>query len=52
MDELIEVLKDETYLDGVTFSGGDPIEQADKFYYLANKIKSINLNIWLYTGYT
>jgi anaerobic ribonucleoside-triphosphate reductase activating protein len=39
-------------LKGVTFSGGDPLEQADKFAYIAMKIKDIGLNIWCYTGYT
>ena len=39
-------------LKGVTFSGGDPIEQADSFSYMAKVFKNSNLNIWCYTGYT
>ena len=39
-------------LEGITFSGGDPWEQADKFAYMAKKFKDLGLNIWSYTGYT
>lgn len=52
MDELINQLKKETYLDGVTFSGGEPFQQQNKFAYMATEIKKIPMNIWCYTGYT
>jgi anaerobic ribonucleoside-triphosphate reductase activating protein len=39
MDELLKEIANETYLDGVTFSGGDPFEQADKFSYMAKHLK-------------
>ncbi len=52
MDDLIQKLSNETYLDGVTFSGGDPFQQADKFAYMAVKINKMGFNIWCYTGYT
>jgi pyruvate-formate lyase-activating enzyme len=32
-------------LDGITFSGGDPIEQYDKFVKIANVAKKNKLNI-------
>lgn len=51
MDELIKDVLDNPLLKGVTFSGGDPIEQAHSFSYMANIFKSFNLNIWCYTGY-
>lgn len=51
MDELIKDVLDNPLLKGVTFSGGDPIEQAHSFSYMANIFKSSNLNIWCYTGY-
>lgn len=51
MDELIEELKGNPIISGVTFSGGDPFEQAGKFSYMAQKIKELGLNIWCYTGY-
>ena len=52
MDELIQDVKSNPMLKGITFSGGDPIEQADKFAYMAKSFKKLNLNIWCYTGYT
>lgn len=52
MDELIEAVKENPMLKGITFSGGDPFEQADKVAYMANKFKEIGLNTWSYTGYT
>lgn len=52
MDELVQKVRDEPFLDGVTFSGGDPFQQADKFAYLAKKLHEANINIWAYTGYT
>ncbi|MCX7695171.1 MAG: anaerobic ribonucleoside-triphosphate reductase activating protein [Caloramator sp.] len=39
------------FIDGVTFSGGDPLIQADKFSILAKMLKEKNINIICYTGY-
>lgn len=36
----------------VTFSGGDPMEQADVIEPLLAKLKDDGRNIWCYTGYT
>lgn len=52
MDELITDVLGNPILKGVTFSGGDPFEQADKFAYMAKIFKYNKLNIWSYTGYT
>lgn len=52
MDELIGDVKGNPMIKGVTFSGGDPLEQAEKFAYMARNFKSLGLNIWSYTGYT
>lgn len=51
MDLLIKDLKDNPMIKGVTFSGGDPLEQAEKFAYIALQAKNLGLNIWCYTGY-
>lgn len=51
-DDLVKDILKNPMLKGVTFSGGDPLEQADKFAYIASKLKSKGLNIWCYTGYT
>ena len=37
---------------GVTFSGGEPFDQAEALSELAAEIKKLGLNIWSYTGYT
>lgn len=37
---------------GVTYSGGDPMEQPHSLLVLTKEIKKLNLNIWCYTGYT
>ena len=37
---------------GITFSGGDPMCQPKECAIIAEYAKSINLNIWCYTGYT
>ena len=52
MDELIQAVLENPMLRGVTFSGGDPWEQAEKFAYMAKVFKKDNLNVWCYTGYT
>lgn len=38
--------------DGITFSGGDPMEQAEACTEIAKYCKNIGLNVWCYTGYT
>ena len=52
----IDVLKDEIdsleSQDGITFSGGDPMEQAEACSILASYCKDKGLNVWCYTGYT
>ena len=42
----------ENYISGITFSGGDPLERAEEFAYMAKAFKKAGLNIWRYTGYT
>lgn len=52
MDKLIEDTVNNPILKGVTFSGGDPLEKAEEFSYMAKAFKKSGLNIWCYTGYT
>lgn len=45
---------DKPYIDGLTFSGGDPMYSLDDVVRLAREVKE-NMpgkNIWLYTGFT
>jgi anaerobic ribonucleoside-triphosphate reductase activating protein len=51
-EKIISEIKRNPLLDGVTFSGGDPFEQASDFAALAVKVKEMGLNVITYTGYT
>ena len=51
VDEILEQVRE--YGLNVTFSGGDPLMQIDNgLLHLADRIHSLGLNIWCYTGYT
>lgn len=52
IDKVVEKIKKNPLLDGVTFSGGDPFEQADSFAVLAQKVRKLGMNVVTYTGYT
>ena len=51
VDFLVKKLLDDYMIDGVTFSGGDPILQAKSFACIAKAVNT-QLNVWCYTGYT
>lgn len=51
-DELLEKIKGNPLLDGVTFSGGEPFCQAKALAALGREIRSLGLDIITYTGYT
>lgn len=51
-EEILQKVLDDPFAD-VTFSGGDPMFQAEGFAELARAIKeNSDKNIWCYTGYT
>ncbi len=52
VDAILEHAKGNPLLDGITFSGGDPFEQAKAFAVLARQAKKLGLDIMTYTGYT
>lgn len=52
LEEILHTILKNPLIEGVTFSGGDPLEQAEGFAYLASKLQQAGLNIWCYTGYT
>ena len=53
-DEIFEQLNQD-YISGITFTGGDPLNESNRFniQQLVNKIKALypTKTIWLYTGY-
>jgi anaerobic ribonucleoside-triphosphate reductase activating protein len=52
INEILDMIKKNPLLDGITFSGGDPFEQAEKVAILGEKVKELGLNVVTYTGYT
>ncbi len=51
-DVIIEKIKGNPLLDGVTFSGGEPFMQAKELTYIAKEIKDTGLSALAYTGFT
>lgn len=52
VDEIMERIKSDPFCN-VTFSGGDPMYQAEGFAELAERIKKeTKKNLWCYTGFT
>lgn len=52
VEKIIDEIKKNPLLDGVTFSGGEPFVQANEFAYLAKEIHKLGLHTMAYTGYT
>ena len=51
-DELLEKIRRNPLLDGVTFSGGEPFCQALPLAEIGKNVHALGLNIITYTGYT
>lgn len=52
VDEILEQMKQNPLLDGITLSGGDPFEQAKGFRELATRAREAGYHVVTYTGYT
>ncbi|QQY80326.1 anaerobic ribonucleoside-triphosphate reductase activating protein [Keratinibaculum paraultunense] len=52
IDEIVNMVKKNPLLDGITLSGGDPFVQPKACANLAKKVKEMGLNVVTYTGYT
>ncbi|MBQ2700692.1 MAG: anaerobic ribonucleoside-triphosphate reductase activating protein [Clostridia bacterium] len=50
--EIIEQMKKNPLLDGVTLSGGEPFCQPEACLAIAQAAHQIGLNVWAYSGYT
>ena len=51
-ESLITDIRQSKYIDGVTFSGGEPFLQAEAFNHMAEMLKETDINIICYTGFT
>ena len=52
VDDLFNQIKEVQDIEGITFLGGEPFEQADELAELSIKIKGLGLSILCFTGYT
>lgn len=52
VEEVAATVTANPLISGVTFSGGDPFEQAGSFALLARLLKTRKLSVMTYTGYT
>ncbi len=52
MEGLIAVMRENSLLDGLTLSGGEPFLQPDPCRALAQAAREMGLNVWAYSGYT
>lgn len=53
LNRIIDEINGNDFLDGVTFSGGDPFYYPKSFFQLLKEVKTrTQKNIWCYTGYT
>ena len=52
IDEIVKKLLSNPLTDGITFSGGEPFEQASDCAEIAKIARENGLNVWAYSGYT
>ncbi|CAK7009441.1 anaerobic ribonucleoside-triphosphate reductase activating protein [Tissierella sp. P1] len=52
IDSIVNMIKENPLLDGITISGGEPFEQSLECSILAKKVKVLGLSVVTYTGYT
>ena len=52
VDEVAKACKANPLLDGITLSGGEPMEQPAPLIELVDIAHEAGLNVWCYTGYT
>lgn len=52
IEDLIGRILKTRYLDGVTFSGGDPLAQPEAVIAAADAARQKGLSVWCYTGWT
>lgn len=51
-ETILAQIRQNPLLDGLTLSGGDPMEQPLPCAELARQAHALGLNVWCYTGYT
>lgn len=49
--DILEEILENPLIDGVTFSGGDPLFQASELINIVKELHDKDINMWLYTGF-
>ena len=52
IEDVLKRIDNLVFQDGITFSGGDPMCQAEACSIIAKYARGQGLNVWCYTGYT
>lgn len=52
IEAIIDDIKKNPLLDGITLSGGEPFEQPEGFAELASEAKKVGMHVMTYTGFT
>jgi anaerobic ribonucleoside-triphosphate reductase activating protein len=52
LGEILDAIRENPLLDGLTLSGGDPFVQAEACAALAEEVRDLGLSVFTYTGYT
>nr|WP_317412339.1 anaerobic ribonucleoside-triphosphate reductase activating protein [uncultured Solibaculum sp.] len=50
--DILQKIRENPLLDGVTLSGGEPLCQPRPLAYLAEEARKMEKNVWLYSGFT
>ena len=51
-ETILQMVKENPLLDGVTFSGGEPFVHAKDFAWIAKQVHQLGLSVWSFSGYT
>lgn len=51
-EDLVQQMRENPLLDGLTLSGGEPFAQPEACAELARQARAMGLNVWTYSGYT
>ncbi|MCE1255619.1 MAG: anaerobic ribonucleoside-triphosphate reductase activating protein [Anaerolineae bacterium] len=52
VESVLKDLQITPLISGITFSGGEPFAQAEAAAWLAERVKKLGLNLWVYSGFT
>lgn len=50
--DLLMTIRDNPLLDGVTFTGGEPLDQIEPLKWFTMNLLGMGLSVWVYSGYT